>query len=109
MGVDSQFTMNILMRLWCDCSREVNQSVQKVHFVGRLSELWYFNRKNKRPVHDLTPSICNMFAMCTSCREKREYWSLGEIFSVQHAFRSEVSQDYGYPSEYWLENAYHKK
>ena len=68
-----------------------------------------FNRKNKRPVHDLTPSICNMFAMCTLCREKREKWSLREIFSVQHAFRSEVGQDYGHPSKHWLENAYYKK
>ena len=44
----------------------------------RLSELWYFRRKNKRPVHDLTPSICNMFAMCTSCREKSGH--LGRLF-----------------------------
>ena len=47
-------------------------SVDCVFEMSRLSESWYFNRKSKRPVHDLTSSICNMFAMCTSCREKRE-------------------------------------
>ena len=50
----------------------VEHKIANCHTSSRLSELWYFNRKNKRPVHDLTPSICNMFAMCTSCREKRE-------------------------------------
>ena len=28
---------------------------------------------------------------------------------MQHAFRSEVGQDYGHPSEHWFENAYHEK
>ena len=28
---------------------------------------------------------------------------------MQHAFRSEVGQDYGHPSEHCLENAYDKK